>query len=27
VDVVSAEDGPDNFVIGPLIDFLARNLQ
>jgi hypothetical protein len=27
VDVVSAEDGPDNVVIGPLIDFLARNLQ
>jgi pimeloyl-ACP methyl ester carboxylesterase len=27
VDIVSAEDGPDNFVIGPLIDFLARNVQ
>ena len=27
VDIVSAEDGPDNLVIGPLIDFLARNLQ
>jgi hypothetical protein len=27
VDVVSAEDGPDNVVIGPLIDFLARNVQ
>jgi hypothetical protein len=27
VDIVSAEDGPDNNVIGPLSDFLYRNVQ
>jgi hypothetical protein len=27
VDIVSAEDGPDNDVIGPLSDFLDRNVQ
>ena len=27
VDIVSAEDGPDNVVVGPLIEFLERNLQ
>jgi pimeloyl-ACP methyl ester carboxylesterase len=25
LDVVTAEDGPDNHVIGPLVDFVARN--
>jgi pimeloyl-ACP methyl ester carboxylesterase len=27
VDVVTAEAGPDNHVYGPLVDFLARNVQ
>ena len=27
VDVVTAEDGPDNNIIGPLSDFLARNIE
>ena len=27
VDIVTAEDGPDNNVIGPLVDFLVRNAQ
>ena len=27
VDIVTAEDGADNNVIGPLLDFIVRNLQ
>ncbi len=26
-DIVTAEDGPDNHVVGPLSDFIARNVQ